>query len=299
LLTAGEAPAAWSLSLQARRAPSRSHELRQPVLVHRDLELFLAVDAHDGDPDRVVLQESVVALDVDLVERERMTRAHREDRVARVVAEVAPGPRIENDPAHGRMVAVWEDTPVREGDLEDLELQRRLAQGDSDAFDALYRRYAGTAYGLAYRLVGAQLLAQDVVHDAFLALWRAPEAYDPARGPFRTFFLSLVHHRAVDTIRREERLRARTDRAANLEPSVVEDVADAVAEEAFLGVRRKEVREALADLPPEQRQVLEMAYFGGRTQVQIANELTIPLGTVKTRTLAALRKLRKVLEDNE
>jgi RNA polymerase sigma factor (sigma-70 family) len=197
------------------------------------------------------------------------------------------------------MVAVWEDTPVREDDLEDIELQRRLAQGDRDAFDALYRRYAGTAYGLAYRLVGAQLLAQDVVHDAFLALWRAPEAYDPARGPFRTFFLSLVHHRAVDTIRREERLRARTDKAANLEPSVVEDVADAVAEESFLGVRRKEVREALVDLPPEQRQVLEMAYFGGMTQVQIADELMIPLGTVKTRTLAALRKLRKALEENE
>jgi RNA polymerase sigma-70 factor (ECF subfamily) len=197
------------------------------------------------------------------------------------------------------MVVVWEDTPVREGDLEDIELQRRLAQGDRDAFDALYRRYAGTAYGLAYRLVGTQLLAQDVVHDAFLALWRAPEAYDPARGPFRTFFLSLVHHRAVDTIRREERLRARTDKAANLEPSVVEDVADAVTEDAFLGVRRKEVREALADLPPEQRQVLEMAYFGGKTQVQIADELEIPLGTVKTRTLAALRKLRKALEENE
>jgi RNA polymerase sigma factor (sigma-70 family) len=188
---------------------------------------------------------------------------------------------------------------VPEGDLDDLELQRRLAHGDRDAFDTLYRRYAATAYGLAFRLVGAQLLAQDVVHDAFLALWRAPEAYDPARGPFRTFFLSLVHHRAVDTIRREERLRARTDKAANLEPSVVEDVADAVAEESFLGVRRKEVHEALADLSPQQRQVIEMAYFGGRTQVQIADELSIPLGTVKTRTLAALRKLRHILEENE
>jgi RNA polymerase sigma-70 factor, ECF subfamily len=180
-------------------------------------------------------------------------------------------------------------------DLDDLELHRRLSGGDRGAFDELYRRYAPSAYGLAYRLTGQQILAQDVVHDAFLALWRAPEAYDPARGAFRTFFLSLVHHRAVDTVRREERLRKRTERAANLEPVVGEDVAEAVVDEASLGVRRKEVREALGTLPPEQRQVLEMAYFQGYTQVMIAEELGIPVGTVKTRTLAAMRKLRRAL----
>jgi RNA polymerase sigma-70 factor (ECF subfamily) len=188
---------------------------------------------------------------------------------------------------------------VREAELDDLELHRRLTEGDRDAFDELYRRYSAAAYGLAYRLTAQQLLAQDVVHDAFLALWRAPEAYDPARGPFRTFFLSLVHHRAVDTVRREERLRARTERAANLEPVHDEDVAEAVTEDAFLGVRRKEVREALAALPADQRQVLEMAYFQGKTQVQISEEISIPLGTVKTRTLAAMRKLRRTLEEHE
>jgi RNA polymerase sigma factor (sigma-70 family) len=188
---------------------------------------------------------------------------------------------------------------VREGDREDLDLHRRLSAGDRDAFDDLYKRYSGAAYGLAYRLLGQQLLAQDVVHDAFLALWRAPEAFDPARGPFRTFFLSLVHHRAVDTVRREERLRKRSEKAANLEPAADEDVAEGVINEAHLAIRRREVREALADLPPDQRQVLEMAYFGGKTQVAIAEELGIPLGTVKTRTLAAMRKLRKALEENE
>jgi RNA polymerase sigma factor (sigma-70 family) len=188
---------------------------------------------------------------------------------------------------------------VREAELDDLELHRRLSEGDREAFDDLYRRYSPAAYGLAYRLTAQQLLAQDVVHDAFLALWRAPEAYDPARGPFRTFFLSLVHHRAVDTVRREERLRARTERAANLEPVHDEDVAEAVTEDAFLGVRRKEVREALAALPTDQRQVLEMAYFQGKTQVQISEEVGIPLGTVKTRTLAAMRKLRRTLEEHE
>ncbi len=184
---------------------------------------------------------------------------------------------------------------MRDGDRDDLELHRRLSAGDQGAFDELYRRYSPTAYGVAFRLTGQRLLAQDVVHDAFLALWRAPEAFDAARGAFRTFFLSLVHHRAVDTIRREERIRARTERAANLEPVAVEDPAESVAEEDLVARRRREVRDALADLSAEQRQVLEMAYFGGMTQVRIAEQLGIPLGTVKTRTFAALRRLRRAL----
>lgn len=184
---------------------------------------------------------------------------------------------------------------MRDADVDDLELHRQLSAGDRGAFDELYRRYAPSAYGLAYRLTGQQMLAQDVVHDAFMALWRAPEAFDPARGAFRTFFLSLVHHRAVDTVRREERIRKRTERAANLEPSTGEDPAEDVVDEAFMGVRRREVREALATLPPAQRQVLEMAYFQAYTQAQIAQGLGIPIGTVKTRTLAAMRKLRRAL----
>lgn len=185
---------------------------------------------------------------------------------------------------------------MRTIDLDDLELHRRLSAGDVEAFDALYRRYAGVAMGLAVRLTGQRALAEDVVHDAFLALWRAPEAFDPARGALRTFLLSLVHHRGVDAIRREERLRARQQRVANLEPVQVEDPSDSVADEDLVVRRRREVRDALVDLPAEQRQVLEMAYFGGMTQVQIAEALGIPLGTVKTRTFAALRKLRGRLE---
>jgi RNA polymerase sigma factor (sigma-70 family) len=185
---------------------------------------------------------------------------------------------------------------VRDVDREDLELHRRLLAGDRGAFDELYRRYAAPAYGLAYRLTGQQVLAQDVVHDGFMALWRAPEAYDPARGAFRTFFLSLIHHRAVDTVRREERLRKRQDRASNLEPVHGEDVAEDVVDGAYLGERRREVRAALQTLPPEQRQVLEMAYFEGMTQVSISDKLGIPIGTVKTRTLAAMKKLRRVLQ---
>lgn len=198
----------------------------------------------------------------------------------------------------GAMVASGAKT-MRDSDREDLQLHRRLSAGDRGAFDELYRRYSPTAYGIAYRLTGQRLLAQDVVHDAFLALWRAPEAFDATRGAFRSFFLALVHHRAVDTIRREERLRARQDRAANLEPATGEDPSERVVDEDFLTRRRSEVRDALADLSAEQRQVLEMAYFAGKTQVRIAEELGIPLGTVKTRTFAALRKLRRALETED
>ncbi len=184
---------------------------------------------------------------------------------------------------------------MHEDELLDLELHRRLSAGDRAAFEELYHRYAAPAHGLAFRVTGQDALAQEVVHDSFLALWRAPEAYDPGRGGFRTFFLSLVHHRAVDTVRREERLRRRTERVSNLEPSHDEDVAEDVVEGAYLVTRRKEVREALETLPPDQRKVIELAYFGGYTQTRIADELGIPVGTVKTRTLAAMRKLRAAL----
>lgn len=183
-----------------------------------------------------------------------------------------------------------------EGEIHDLDLHRRFRHDDRDAFDEIYRRYGSAAYGLALRITAQESLAQEVVQDAFLALWRAPEAFDPARGAFRSFFLSLVHHRAVDVVRREERLRRRTERASNLEPVRGEDVADEVVEGAYLSVRRKEVREALTILPPEQRQVIELAYFGGYTQARIAETLGIPVGTVKTRTLAAMRKMRRALD---
>jgi RNA polymerase sigma-70 factor (ECF subfamily) len=99
----------------------------------------------------------------------------------------------------------------------------------------------------------------------------------------------------VDTVRREERLRKRAERASNLERGTGEDVAEEVVEDAYLSIRRKEVREALHTLPPDQRTVVELAYFAGYTQAMIAEELGIPVGTVKTRTLAAMRKLRRAL----
>jgi RNA polymerase sigma-70 factor (ECF subfamily) len=176
----------------------------------------------------------------------------------------------------------------------DAELVRRVSDRDPGAFEDLYRRYAPAAYGLARRVLRLPDLAQEVVHEAFAALWAAPEAYDPARGAFRGFFLSLVHHRAVDAVRREERLRER-ERRVNPQPEVDEDFSEGLVEEADLADRRAEVRTAMADLPPEQRQVLQLMYFEGWTQARIARETGTPLGTVKTRSLAAMRKLRERL----
>jgi RNA polymerase sigma-70 factor (ECF subfamily) len=183
-------------------------------------------------------------------------------------------------------------------DRRDRDLHRRVMLRDRDAFEHLYRRYAGVAYGLALRVTGYPALAQDVVHDAFLALWRAPEAFDPVRGPFRGFLLSLVHHRAVDTVRREERLRRRHARV-NPERDEDEDVAEVIVEGSWLAARRARVAKALEGLSAQQRQVLELAYFRGYTQARIAEEVGIPIGTVKTRTLAAMRRLRVLLAGSD
>ena len=176
----------------------------------------------------------------------------------------------------------------------DLELLGRVAARDPEAFETLYRRYASAAYGVALRVLRQPVLAEDVVHDAFLAIWTGPEAFDPSRGSFRTFLLSLVHHRAVDGVRREERLRNREQRA-NPPPPPDEDVMETVVEEADLADRRQRVRDALGALPQEQRRLVELMYFRGWTQSRIAKEEGVPLGTVKSRVFAAMRRLREVL----
>ncbi|MGH2724739.1 MAG: RNA polymerase sigma factor [Actinomycetota bacterium] len=176
----------------------------------------------------------------------------------------------------------------------DLELIRRVAGRDGRAFEELYARYAAAAYGVALRVLREPFLSQDVVHEAFTAVWNAPDTFDPSRGPFRTFLLSLVHHRAVDAVRREERLRER-ERRANPAPPPGEDVMDTVVEETGLAERRREVREAIDRLPGNQREALELMYFRGWTQARIARETGVPIGTVKSRVWAAMRRLREAL----
>lgn len=176
----------------------------------------------------------------------------------------------------------------------DLELVRRVAARDPGAFESLYRRYGPSVYGMALRVLRQSFLAQEVAHDTFLAVWNAPDAYDPSRGPFRAYLLSLAHHRAVDAVRREERLRER-ERRANPQPAPVEDHMEAVVEEVDLAERRRQVRDALRALPEDQRRLVELMYFDGWTQTKIAAAEGIPLGTVKSRVFAAMRRLREAL----
>jgi RNA polymerase sigma factor (sigma-70 family) len=178
-------------------------------------------------------------------------------------------------------------------DAEDRRLMRRVRDGDQSALGELYERHGAGAYGLARRVLGDETLAQDVVQEVFLAVWRDPERYDGDRGAFGTWLLTVTHHRAVDVVRREEALRRRQSAAELLE--VWESAPDAVADVVWTGVRGERVRAALGDLPPPQREALALAYFGGYTQREIAGLTGAPLGTVKTRMLAGMRRMRDAL----
>jgi RNA polymerase sigma-70 factor (ECF subfamily) len=180
-------------------------------------------------------------------------------------------------------------------EARDRDLVRRIAAGDEDAFRGLFRRYAPTAIALARRVARQPYLAEEIVQEAFLALWRSPGAYDPGRGSVRSWLMGMVHHRAVDAVRREESQRRRAEEAKASDVVVVEDPAEAVVEELGAPQERETVRAALEGLPEEQRQVIELMYFGGLSQSRIAERLELPLGTVKSRTLLGMRRLRAAL----
>ena len=181
-------------------------------------------------------------------------------------------------------------------EARDRELVQQVARGDEEAFRGLFRRYAPNAQALALRVVRQPFLAEEIVQDAFLALWRNPTAFDPARGSFRAWLLSLVHHRAVDLVRREESQRRRAE-AVGAEPDTpAPDPADQVAERLDLQREGTMVRSALDVLPSEQRTVIELMYFEGLSQSTIAQRLSLPLGTVKSRTLLGMRRLRAAME---
>jgi RNA polymerase sigma-70 factor (ECF subfamily) len=184
-------------------------------------------------------------------------------------------------------------------EAHDRELVDRLRRGDEDAFRGLFGRYAPSAKALALRVVRQSHLAEEIVQEAFLAVWRQPESYDDERGSVRSWLMSMVHHRAVDLVRREEAHRRRAEHSI---PGAMEeqaDHADLVVEQLGLPEERKIVRAALDGLPSEQRDVLTMMYFDGLSQSQIAAMTGIPLGTVKSRTLLGMRRLRTALEGIE
>ncbi len=168
-----------------------------------------------------------------------------------------------------------------------------VARGEEDALAALYDRFGRTAYGLALRVVRDAELAEDVVQEAFLSLWRTAGRFVPERARAGTWLLTLVHRRAVDLVRREERRRAEPIESAP-------EAADAAAEEApWLRLERERVQAALASLPDAQREAIELAYYGGFTQAELADRLGQPLGTIKSRMFAGLARLGELLRDTE
>jgi RNA polymerase sigma-70 factor (ECF subfamily) len=180
-------------------------------------------------------------------------------------------------------------------DGRDRDLLRRLSRGDEEAFVALFRRYGPLAKALATRIIRQPFMAEEIVQDAFLSLWRDPGSYREDRGTVRSWLLSAVHHRAVDRVRREEAEHRR--RAQSFDPPAPEasDPGESVVERVDAADQRARVRAALQDIPEEQRAVLERMYFEGKTQSAIAAELGLPLGTVKSRTLLGMRRLRGML----
>jgi len=174
--------------------------------------------------------------------------------------------------------------------LSDEALLSLVASSDDQALAELYDRFGPVAYGLALRILRDEALAQDAVQEAFLGIWRSADRFFAERAKASTWILTLVHHRAVDLVRREDRRRG--------EPleSAPEPLALTTTEgEAALGYERRLVQEALAQLTPEQREAIELGYYGGLTQSEVAERLDQPLGTIKSRMFTGLSRLRDLL----
>jgi RNA polymerase sigma factor (sigma-70 family) len=172
----------------------------------------------------------------------------------------------------------------------------RIAAGELHALDELYERYKTMAYSIAYRITNDATLAEDVVQDAFLGAWRNAERYIAGRGSVKTWLLSIVHHRAIDAVRR----RKPTSELPDIEvvPPPQFRLPDVWAEVAA-GLDADDVRRALGTLSDVQREAIELAYFGGLTQQEVADRTNTPLGTVKSRMRLGLLAMRRVLTADE
>jgi RNA polymerase sigma-70 factor, ECF subfamily len=174
--------------------------------------------------------------------------------------------------------------------LSDEAVLALIARADEQALSELYRRFGRLAYGLAFRILRDDALAQDAVQEAFLGVWRAAGRFTAERAKPSTWLLTLVHRRAVDLVRREERRRTEP-----LQPDT--ESTDSAPDELELLSERQSIREALRKLPPEQREAIELAYYGGYTQSELAERLGQPLGTIKSRMFTGLARLRETLEE--
>jgi RNA polymerase sigma-70 factor (ECF subfamily) len=178
--------------------------------------------------------------------------------------------------------------------LADEELMALVAANDADAYEIVLERHADAAFSLAYRICGRRSLAEDIAQDAFLAVWRSGARYDRARGSVRTWTLGIVHNRAVDALRRSGVQERRRISDEGIEETL--EAAERTDSQAIENSTSRELRGALGGLPSEQRRVIELAYFGGFTHVEIASMLGAPVGTVKGRMRLGLHKLRDELQ---
>jgi RNA polymerase sigma factor (sigma-70 family) len=179
--------------------------------------------------------------------------------------------------------------------LSDEALVALVARGDETALAELYDRVGRVAFGLAYRVLRDDRLAEDAVQEAFLAVWRTAARFTAERAKASTWILTLVHRRAVDLVRREERRRAEP-----LDDETRDAAAtDSAEEAAWLGFERDRIQAALKLLPDAQREAIELAYYGGFSQSELAERLGQPLGTIKSRMFAGLARLRELLDDAE
>jgi RNA polymerase sigma-70 factor, ECF subfamily len=181
--------------------------------------------------------------------------------------------------------------------LADEDVMQLVRRGEPRAFEVVYERHSTAAFSLAYRMMGTRAGAEDVLQEAFLSAWRSGERYDPARGSVRTWVLGIVHHRAIDALRRatvHDRRRAGDEG--------IEERFEAPERTELEVARREEagtVRAAMDSLPADQCQVIELAYFGGFTHTEIASMLDAPVGTVKGRMRLGLKKMRERLAHGE
>jgi RNA polymerase sigma-70 factor (ECF subfamily) len=181
--------------------------------------------------------------------------------------------------------------------LADEEVMQLVRRGDARAFELIYERHSAAAFSLAYRMMGTRGAAEDVTQDAFLSMWRSGARYDRARGSVRTWILGIVHHRAIDALRRAT---VHDKRRAGDEG--IEERFEARERTYVEAARREEagaVRGALRSLPSDQSQVIELAYFGGFTHTEIADMLDAPVGTVKGRMRLGLKKMRAQLGEGK
>ena len=176
----------------------------------------------------------------------------------------------------------------------DEDLMALVRRGDARAFEVIYDRHCDVAFSLAYRVCGTRVAAEEVVQEAFLALWRSGARYDRTRGSVRTWMLAIVHHRAIDALRRN----VNYDRRHTLDDSFAEQVQapERTDVEAARRDEARELRAALEELPPDQSRVIELAFYGGYTHSEIAELLGDPIGTVKGRMRLGMEKMRASLE---